>query len=53
MLPDEPETGHKKPQNDIERKDSHDQGRRKTVHDHAYDEKPKRSEDKPQKKSDD
>jgi hypothetical protein len=45
MFPDEPETGHKRPQNDIEKKDGQNQGRRRTGSNHAYDEKPQKSED--------
>jgi hypothetical protein len=56
MLPDEPETGHKKPHTNIEKREGpsrHEQERRHPGRDHAYDEKPKRSEDRPQKKRDD
>jgi hypothetical protein len=50
MLPDEQETGHKKPQNDIEKKiikeDREHKDRRPTHdHDHAHDEKPKKKQD--------
>jgi hypothetical protein len=50
MLPDEQETGHKKPQNDIEKKiiredrEHKDRGRTTHDHDHAKDEKPKKKD---------
>jgi hypothetical protein len=49
-FPDDPDTDHKRPQNYIEKKDGQNQGRRRTGSNHAYDEKPQKSEDRPQKK---
>jgi hypothetical protein len=51
MLPDEPETGHKKPDHSIEKRDGQrQQERRHPGRDHAYDEKPRKSEDPPRQK---
>lgn len=56
MFPDETERGHKKPPSHIEKREDthrHDhQERRHPGRDHAYDEKPKKSEDRPQRKDD-
>ena len=53
MLPDEPEKGHKKPMTEIEKRHDGEKVHRHPGRDHAYDEKPKNSEDRPQKKSKD